>query len=259
MSSTPNYDFFNYIDKFITEVKKIESLIPENTPHEDCYNFSQQHKLGNIEKSKILCIRFAILNNLLVTIKSKVKNYCDFLNYWLNYELSQPWFSEDYSTDFIFNGLESQLESKPGYNSLCSTIDNINKNELIKMNILYNLYEKYSEINSIIVAKSENKKQKLLTLSAECCGIFNYVSYMCNDDNRNNNRKFCDKLEALKSKYNELDNKVVGDGYDFSDYFIELSKCPNTKIITTAVTGTVVGLIPLLGVLYKVSELNIKL
>ncbi|KMZ76590.1 hypothetical protein PVIIG_05973, partial [Plasmodium vivax India VII] len=60
----------------------------------------------------------------------------------------------------------------------------------------------------------------------------------------------------FKSKYDKLDENVVEKGSDVYDYFIKLSECPNNKIVTTAVTGTVVGLIPLLGVLYKFTPMG---
>ncbi|KNA01608.1 hypothetical protein PVNG_05973 [Plasmodium vivax North Korean] len=255
-----NYDFFNNIDTYIEEVKKIENSMQAYTSIDDCNNFSSQHNsLGNVERAKSLCNRFGILQKHLVAIKSQVSDPCNFLNYWLNSELNQPWFSENNITSHIYNGMESQLDSKDDYTSLDCILCNISKDELYKMNKLYNLYKNYSKLNTILDSKSEENKQEILTLSLQCCTDYNDVSYMCNSDNKDNNTKFCEQLNTFISKYDKLDEKVVGPEYDFSDYFIKLSECPNTKIITTAVTGTFVGLIPLFGVLYKVSELNIKL
>ncbi|KMZ87885.1 hypothetical protein PVBG_06112 [Plasmodium vivax Brazil I] len=265
MSCSPNvknssYDFFDNIDTYIAEAKNIENSIRDNTSDANCNNFSNQHKsLGNKEKLKSLCNRFAILNKLLNAIKKENHNHCSFLNYWINSEWNQPRFSENNCISYVYIGLESHIQSNEEYNLIDCEYYDINKDELNKMNILYNLYEKHSEINSIIVAKSDQNKQKLLTLSTQCCADYNDVIYTCNADNKSKNPEFCDKLEAFISKYNELDNKVVGEEYNFSDYFIKLSDCPNNKIISTAVTGSIIGLIPLLGVLYKVSELNIKI
>ncbi|KMZ76709.1 hypothetical protein PVIIG_05708, partial [Plasmodium vivax India VII] len=72
----------------------------------------------------------------------------------------------------------------------------------------------------------------------------------------NNNSKFCQELNKFESKYNELDGKVREQASELSDYFIRLSECPNTKIITTAVTGSIIGLIPLFGVLYKFTPMG---
>ncbi|KMZ96416.1 hypothetical protein PVNG_05951, partial [Plasmodium vivax North Korean] len=81
-------------------------------------------------------------------------------------------------------------------------------------------------------------------------------NYICNDGNNIKNSKFCEKLNTFISKYKDLYTKVDNQGPEFSNNFIKLEECPNTKIITTAVTGTVVGLIPLLGVLYKFTPMG---
>ncbi|KMZ77158.1 hypothetical protein PVIIG_05634 [Plasmodium vivax India VII] len=254
------YDFFNNIDKYITEVKKIENPTLPNTSLVDCKHFSNQEDLGNKEKAESLCNSFASLNKFLVPIKKEDHlDPCNFLNYWLNSELSQPFFNEDNCISYVYNVMDSHLGSKPDYNSLDCQLYNINKVELNKMNKLYNFYKNYSKLNTIIDSNWKEKKIEILTLSTQCCADYNDVSYLCNVDNENKNPEFCKKLNNFKSKYDNLDKKDVQQGSDFSDHFITLSKCPNNKIITTAVTGTVVGLIPLFGVLYKVIELNIKL
>ncbi|KMZ92850.1 hypothetical protein PVMG_01436 [Plasmodium vivax Mauritania I] len=228
------YDFFNNIDKYITEVKKIENPTLPNTSLVDCKHFSNQEDLGNKEKAESLCNSFASLNKFLVPIKKE--DHLDPYN----------------CISYVYNVMDSHLGSKPDYNSLDCQLYNINKVELNKMNKLYNFYKNYSKLNTIIDSNWKEKKIEILTLSTQCCADYNDVSYLCNVDNENKNPEFCKKLNNFKSKYDELDKKVVEPRYDFSDYFIILSKCPNTKIISTAVTGTVVGLIPLMGVLYKV-------
>ncbi|KMZ96373.1 hypothetical protein PVNG_06150 [Plasmodium vivax North Korean] len=260
MSCTSEYDFFNNIDKYITEAKKIENPIPPNTPLANCDDFSTQHTLGNKEKAKSLCNSFAKLNQYLVNIKTSVLNPCNFLNYWLNSELSQTWFSEDDCISFVYNGMDSQLFTNKEYSSLYCQLYNISKVELNKMNKLYNFYKNYSKLNTIIDSETEPNKQEILALSTQCCTDYNDVSYICNPgNNNNNNQKFCEKLNEYKSKYEELYQKVDAKPSEISNNFIKLSDCPNNKIISTAVTGSIIGLIPLVGVLYKVSELNIIL
>ncbi|VUZ99849.1 PIR protein [Plasmodium vivax] len=257
MSCTSEYDFFNNIDKYITEAKNIENSIRDNTSDANCNNFSNQHKsLGNKEKLKSLCNRFAILNKLLNANKKENHNHCSFLNYWLNSELSQTWFSEDDCISFVYNGMESQLFSNPEYTSLNCKLHNINKDELNKMELLYNLYKNYGKLNTIIDSQPEQNKQEILTLSTQCCTDYNYVSYICNPGNNNNHQNFCEKLNDFKLKYEELYQKVDEKPSEISNNFIKLEECSNTKIITTAVTGTVVGLIPLLGVLYKFTPMG---
>ncbi|CAI7719857.1 Plasmodium vivax Vir protein, putative [Plasmodium vivax] len=255
MSSTANYDFFNNIDKYITEVKKIENTSPLNKLPNDCENFSKQFGLGNPEKAKSLCISFAKLNKFLVAVQTQDVDKCKFLNYWLNSELSQTWFSENNYISVVYNGMDSQLHNNDAYTTLNCNLFNINKDELHKMTILYNLYEKYSELNTITEDMSVLNKQSLLTLSSECCPHYLEASYICNSGN-NDNSIFCEKITDLKSKNDALYKKVHGERPDLSDNFIRLSECRNTKIITTSVIGSVVGLIPLLGVLYKFTPMG---
>ncbi|CAI7724276.1 Plasmodium vivax Vir protein, putative, partial [Plasmodium vivax] len=169
MCSTPNYNFFNNIDKYITEVKKIENPNLPNTPLVDCKSFSNQEDLGNKEKAESLCNSFASLNKFLVAIKEEVRDPCNFLNYWLNYELTQPLFSDDNCISYVYNGMDSHLESNDAYKSLNCILYNINKVELNKMNKLYNLYKNYSKLKTIIDSNWEENKQEILTLSTQCC------------------------------------------------------------------------------------------
>ncbi|SCA59949.1 Plasmodium vivax Vir protein, putative [Plasmodium vivax] len=250
------YDFFNNVSMYIIEEMKNVSPIPSNSLPRDCDNFSKQHnKLGNKEKVKDLCISFVILNKLLKSIQTDDHNHCNFLNYWLNSELSKNWFSENNIMSDVFLGIESQIFNNNEYKLLECTFCNINKDELNKMKILYSLYENYSKLNAIEYTNSEQNTQ-VLTLSTACCTDYIKVSYICNGDNKKNNAEFCEKLEGFELKYNELFKKFDGPSSEFSHNLIKLEECPNPKIITTAVTGSIVGLIPLLGVLYKFTPMG---
>ncbi|CAI7719055.1 PIR protein [Plasmodium vivax] len=257
MSCTSEYDFFNNIDTYIKEAKKIENPIPPNMPLADCDIFSTQYDLGNTEKAKSLCNSFAKLNQFLVAIKTDSHNHCNFLNYWFNYELRQTWFSKNNCISYIYDGMDSQLFTNKEYSSLYCQLYNISKVELNKMNKLYNFYKNYSKLNTIIDSETEPNKQEILALSTQCCTDYNDVSYICNPgNNNNNNQKFCEKLNEYKSKYEELYQKVDAKPSEISNNFIKLSECPNNKIITTAVTGSIIGLIPLIGVLYKFTPMG---
>ncbi|KMZ88828.1 hypothetical protein PVBG_05624 [Plasmodium vivax Brazil I] len=268
-SDEESYEFFEKIENYIEKAKSVESTTEYSKADRGCNSFvvTSGSYFTDKERAKIICKQFIKLYDSLDDCKSTSKidphRKCSkFLNYWMNFKLRESMKNEDASFCTVYNGLESQFTYTNEYNINLYVIYHIDKHELEKMNKLYNLYKKYSEINSIIVSKSDQKKQRLLTLSTQCCTDYIDASYICkpgNDNINSNNREFCEKLDNFKSKYDELDNNMVGDGYDFSDYFIKLSECPNNKIITTAVTGTLVGLIPLFGVLYKVSELNINL
>ncbi|KMZ95159.1 hypothetical protein PVMG_05077 [Plasmodium vivax Mauritania I] len=217
------------------------------------------------ETAKIICEQFLKLYVSLTDLKTKPKsdtNYKKsngFLNYWVNFKLIKSIKKEDYTVHDVYDHLESQVFNIDGYDIHLNLICDIDKDELHKMNILYNLFENYGKLNAIKYDNVDEAKQALYLHSTACCTDYNKAKYICNGNNKVNNPKFCDKLETFESQYEQLYSEVLQKGSQFSDNLIKLSECPNNKIITTAVTGTVVGLIPLFGVLYKVSELNIKL
>ncbi|KMZ88836.1 hypothetical protein PVBG_05632 [Plasmodium vivax Brazil I] len=247
--------------------KSIEEIVESFDASKYCDSFSNAmaSHLGSKENAKNICELFTKLCNHFPNCKKQeqdtsYKQNCGLLNYWLNIKLNEDKINGNTCVSYFENSIQSQCVDIFGYsaNSLDYLFD-IEKDELNKMNILYSLYEKYSKLDAIKYDNVDQAKQSLSTLSTACCPDYIKVSYMCNEDNKKNNRKFCDKLNAFKSKHDALYEKVAAKGDEYSDYFIKLSDCPNNKIISTAVTGSIIGLIPLLGVLYKVSELNIKI
>ncbi|KMZ82970.1 hypothetical protein PVIIG_05265 [Plasmodium vivax India VII] len=257
-----------HIENYIEKANRAESTDISTTFHNECNSF--MNSSGSFftvkETAKIICERllklFVSLNDHKCNIESNLENKkcSEFLNYWVNFKLRKSMKYEDYSVRHVYDLLESQITGVDGYNIYLNLICDINKDDLYKMNILYRLYENYTELNDIIETKLDENKGSLLTLSTACCPDYNEANYICNSGNINNNiGTFCDKFNEFKSKYDDLYQKVAQKGDDYSNNFIKLEECPNTKIITTAVTGSIIGLMPLLGVLYKVSELNIKL
>ncbi|SCA60105.1 Plasmodium vivax Vir protein, putative [Plasmodium vivax] len=253
-----SYEFFENIVNYIDKAKSAESNAELSNAVSECNSFMKTS--GSYftveETAKRICQQYVKLYNSLTDCKinSSNPNYqkCrDFLNYWVNFKLRKSMKYEDYSVPDVYNLLESQITGTGVFGTDLVCIHNINMNDLNKMNILYSLYEKYSKLNDIIKNKFEQHKQSLSTLSTACCLDYIKASYLCNDDNMNNNPIFCKKLDTFKLKHDALHTEVVSKDSEYSDQFIKLSECHNNKIITTAVTGTVVGLIPLLGVLYK--------
>ncbi|GAB69840.1 hypothetical protein PCYB_005890 [Plasmodium cynomolgi strain B] len=156
----------------------------------------------------------------------------------------------------IYDNIGDHFQHTNFYKKIFNLIYDINKDDLDKMNKLYSLYENYSKLNTIIDSNQDLDKQQLLTLSTACCTDYIKASYICNGGNNKNNNKFCEKLKAFKSKYEELYNKVDTNGFEISANFKKLTQCGNTNIVSTALVGTAVGLIPLLGVLYKFTPLG---
>ncbi|CAI7718329.1 PIR protein [Plasmodium vivax] len=256
-----SYDFFENIENYIDKVNKAENSSSSDGGYSDCDGFSKawESSFKDTQIAKNICKELIILYNSLNNLKAKstrskdYKDECEFFNYWVNFKISKNMINERDCVEKIYNAFESHCIKDFGVILDADIIYNINKDDLYKMNILYSLYNKYTEIDTILKNTSQVDKQSLLNLSNACCTHYNQASYICNGDN---NSTFCTKLKSFDLKYEQLYSKLVGQGYDFSDYFTKLSECPNTKIIATAVTGTVVGLIPLVGVLYKFTPMG---
>ncbi|KMZ76558.1 hypothetical protein PVIIG_06082 [Plasmodium vivax India VII] len=151
--------------------------------------------------------------------------------------------------------MESYLYTNDEYVPLNCELCNMNKVELNKMKILYNLHDKRNEMHDILNSQEIFEASKLHEPSAECFTNYNKGLSMCN----NKEEKFCKLLENFKTEYRKLYPMVEKKGSGYSKFFQRLPGDEKSNMISTAVTGTVVGLIPLLGVLYKVTELNIKI
>ncbi|VVA00108.1 PIR protein [Plasmodium vivax] len=258
------YLFFDDIVNYISKAQNAEKTGAELKESTGCKSFYETwgSRLKNRESAKTLCGQFLKLCDSLPYLKKpsqeehNYKKECSFLNYWVNFHIGKSINFESSCVKTIYDALESAVFNDLQYQLPTEPIYDVEKDELDKMNILYNLYENYNKLNAIDYKNEVQDKKQLLTHSTASCADYIKVSYICNGDNEKNNPKFCDKLNTFKSKHDALYKDVVAKGSDFSDYFIELSKCPNTKIITTAVTGSIVGLIPLLGVLYKFTPMG---
>ncbi|SCA82043.1 Plasmodium vivax Vir protein, putative [Plasmodium vivax] len=262
-----SYDFFEKLENYINKANGDQSEDASGDISSNCENFSKtlESSFKNKQIAKNVCEELIKLYKSLNNIKSKstryndYKNECGFFNYLVNFKLNKIRFNESVCIDYIYNAIDSQFTGSDFYNMFdVDVIYDITKDELDKMNILYSLYEKYSKLKSIIDDMSQLNKESLLTHSTACCPDYIEANYMCkdgNDDNYNNSQ-FCIQLEKFKTKYEGLYTKVHTEKPELSDNLIKLEECPNTKIITTAVTGSIVGLIPLLGILYKFTPMG---
>ncbi|CAG9480144.1 unnamed protein product [Plasmodium vivax] len=258
-----SYDFFDVIENYINKANDAQYKDTDLQNFSDCDNFSTvQSSFTNSTIAKRTCVEIVKLYKSLNSLKLNLtgandyKNDSRFFNYWVNFKTSKSMIDESDCIKLIYNAIESQCVDD--FNNMGDTtlIYDINKNDLNKMNILYSLYDNYTKLKAIEYKNAEQDKQQLLSLSTACCTDYIKASYMCNEENINNNRKFCEKLTAFQSKYDKLYEEAVRKGSDYSKNFIRLSECGNNKIITTAATGSIVGLIPLFGILYKFTPMG---
>ncbi|SCA83497.1 hypothetical protein, conserved [Plasmodium vivax] len=259
-----SYDFFKDIENYIKKANDAQQNKATTEITSNCEGFymtmksSFEDKQIGVSVCESIIKLYKNLNNLKAesTCSKDYKNECGFFNYWVNSKIAESMSNESNSIQTIYNGIESQFSTVDGYGININFICNINKDDLHKMNILYRLYKNYTDLNDILDNLIPDVKVKSLSLSTACCTDYIKASYICNHDNKKKNPIFCEKLEAFESKYKQLNQKVNKQGSDFSNYFIKLSDCSNNKIISTAVTGSIIGLIPLLGVLYKFTPMG---
>ncbi|VUZ93656.1 PIR protein [Plasmodium vivax] len=257
------YAFFDNIDRYIINGKCIEDTINNDESFAECNSFSIHwgNEIGNTEMAKKMCNIFISIykklknNNNNYTRDSDYNNDFAFLNYWVNWKIYDE-FNENTSVSDFYDHIGSHVTIDSAHEFTNTLIYDIDNNDVYNMNILYNLYENYGKLNAIKYDKSNEAKQSLYSHSTACCTHYIKASYMCNNDNKNNNPIFCEKLNTFKSKHDALHTEVVQKDSEYSNHFVKLEECPNNKIITTAVTGTVVGLIPLFGVLYKFTPMG---
>ncbi|SCA82111.1 VIR protein [Plasmodium vivax] len=258
-----SYDFFEDIENYINKVNSAQNNGATIDNPSDCDNFStsSQSKFTNSTIAKNTCVELVKLYKSINSLKEMLtgnpnyKNDCRFFNYWVNFKITKSRSNEYHCVSDLYNAIESQCHSDFPNPLDVSVIYDIKKDDLYKMNILYNLYENYIKLKNIIDTDSRLEKQSLLPHSTACCTDYIEAKYICNGGN-NNSSTFCKKLGTFESKYEQLYQKFNEKTSEFSDDLIKLSECPNTKIITTAVTGSIIGLIPLFGLLYKFTPMG---
>ncbi|SCA83574.1 VIR protein [Plasmodium vivax] len=258
--SDESYKFFEDIDGYIEKSNAVENTDIDPEYFSACTSFSKnwETKLKNKETAKRICGKYIKLYESLYYLKNNLKthsNYkidCRFLNYWINSKLNNKVIDDNICVSTFYITLESHCSENFQHVLSSCEMYNINKDELDKITILYNLHNKRNEINTIINSQRDLERSKLNELSSECSTKYKKGLAMCH----NKDDKFCELLENFKKKYEELYPTVETKGHDYSKYFKRLSGYENSNIISTAVTGSIVGLIPLMGILYKYTPMG---
>ncbi|CAI7718641.1 PIR protein [Plasmodium vivax] len=260
-----NYEFFENIEEYIKKAKSAETTNASSNAVTKCKSFMVAYgsRFKAEETARTICEHFINLYNSLNEPKCnlnsdpKNKKCCKFLKYWVNSKLSKSMKNETQCVHSIYNGLESQITGPDGFIIDLEFKDDINKDDLNKMNILYRLHKIYTDINGILENDSEDVKKTLSSLSTACCTDYLVANYMCNGGNGDdsNNSQFCIQLKKFKTTYEKLYNTVDGKGPEYSKNFIKLTQC-NNNIMSTALIGTTVGLVPLLVGLYKFTPIR---
>ncbi|KNA01532.1 hypothetical protein PVNG_05553 [Plasmodium vivax North Korean] len=229
---------------------------PSSQPSDGCTSFLTIYASIDAKIAKDICKDFTELYSSLPLYKNNGKcdpnhkNDCKFLNYWLNSKLRENNIYRNVCVNEFYNNMERQCKDIIPVVTSLDYIYDIYEDDLNKMNKLYKLHEQISKIYSILIKDSEEEPNSSLSLSEESLEYYRIFSPMCNG----NSREFCKALQDFKDKYKELYSIFQRRGEKYTKYYIELPEV-NNNIILTPLLCTVGGLIPLLGILYKVKKL----
>ncbi|KMZ88841.1 hypothetical protein PVBG_05637 [Plasmodium vivax Brazil I] len=248
------YDFF---DNIITYLEKEGGVKIDANPldiNDNCDSFSEMYTPKHIHAGKNICKLFVKLYKSLIKVNNgsyeQYKKEWNFLNYWLNFNISKNKLNTITCAAKFSEGFSNHCMHTLGFEfPPASSIYNIREDELIKMSLLYGLYENYRKINDILSDSQQNKSDLLLEHCTECCSRYIKANYFCKAEQN----KFCLQLDKFKNKYEELYCKLDGKSPEYLNNFMKLSQCKDNNVLSTALIGTTVGLVPILMGLYKVN------
>ncbi|KMZ77188.1 hypothetical protein PVIIG_05704 [Plasmodium vivax India VII] len=136
--------------------------------------------------------------------------------------------------------------------SSTNLIYHINEDDLNRMKALYILHNNYSKLDTILNNSTSPKPELLLEPSDICSYTYSSAKYMCDDKYK----EYCKQLDKFKTKYEKLFITAKSKGKEFANNFKKITDYDNSNIISTTIIGSAVGLIPLLGILYKFTPMG---
>ncbi|VUZ99662.1 PIR protein [Plasmodium vivax] len=253
------YVFFDSIHEYIKKADSAKSDFRSDYDYSCCDSFSIMWKseLKKEENIKTICKQLINLYKSLSNIKGQSKVHPDykkdssFLNYWVNMKISQNKKKHNACVNSFSNQMENHCFSIFSINELSDLLYVIKEEDFNKIDILYNLYVNYDNVKSNIDDLSESNKTSLLPYSNECYDTYKIAETMLNDQDTT----FNEKLTKFTSDYIKLYPKFEEKEKEFNIYFKRLSD-KQINIITTSVFGSLVGLIPFMGILYKFTPMG---
>ncbi|CAI7718030.1 PIR protein [Plasmodium vivax] len=245
-----SYDFFKNIDNYTNYEENIQSALTHDITQCCTSVMNWGITLRNNERAKNICENFFKIYNILPKETEYKKKNWGFLNYWLNFELGQV--NKNICVNEFYDDMENYCFNKIEGVFSENLLYNVKKGDLNKMKLLYGLYENYKKLDNILNSGQQDNPHLLLEFSTKCCTYYVEANYFCKSEDN----EFCTQLENFTTKYEGLYSKLNGKSLEYSNNFIKLSECKNTNVISTALIGTTVGLVPLLVGLYKFTPLR---
>ncbi|KMZ76768.1 hypothetical protein PVIIG_05849 [Plasmodium vivax India VII] len=217
---------------------------------------------SNTTEGEKICEHFIKLYKFFPNIKTnivkdtKYKNDWYFLNYWLNIKFNESMLDKSKCVYYYYEGMENHCMNTLSSSTYSSKlIYDINQEDLNRMKALYILHENYSKLDNILNKGTPQEPESLLEPSRICSYTYKSARYMCNEKYE----KFCEKLDKFKIEYDKLHITAKTKGEQFANNLKKLTDYDNSNIISTTLIGSAVGLIPLLGILYKFTPIGQKL
>ncbi|VUZ93027.1 PIR protein [Plasmodium vivax] len=210
------YKFFEQIERYIKAEKDAENAVVPPDISKECISFSKVlYKSEYPSIAKQICEKFAKRYISLypsLDMSTSDPNYIKdwaFLNYWLNCELNKSVLYKNTYVKEFYHGMEGYVQDKLNYLLLTNDeIFDINKDELDKIHILFNLYTDYHKIYSndkLICAQ----KSICLDYSKKCVEEYKKGIIKC----EKNESDFCKAIRVFEKEYERLiqNNKKMGD------------------------------------------------
>lgn len=166
-------------------------------------NYVEYNYAEHIPKLTDMCKKFVYLvESLLNKYQEHVPyNECDidYLNYWLNNELTSIAPDKICKKSFYKNML-SKNNTNHMLRKLNGKILDIEENVLKDMNVLYMLYKYFKEIKEII-SNGNSNKEDIIDYANKCVEEYKKFKQKCPEYQTN----FCKTLKIFKDKYVEID------------------------------------------------------
>ncbi|CAG9485762.1 unnamed protein product [Plasmodium vivax] len=211
-----NYDFFEKVDIYIKYADEIKTSTTGSDVSEDCTSLLRgRYTSGNRLVTRNICEEFLKLYKFLKTHQLDQQNYKRFLNYWLNFRLSEGKHNENICVKQFYDDMESYCVKTFEFVVLLDVIYDLDKGELDKMNILYNLYYNYYKIfkddNIVCDGKSTCSQY-----TKNCLKYYGDGIIKCPNRETDN---FCRELDDFRDKYEQLRKRtdISKNGYKPSD------------------------------------------
>ncbi|CAG9485748.1 unnamed protein product [Plasmodium vivax] len=252
-SINENYDFFSKILFYKTHAPHLENINELSNFEKGCNNMSKESGFSGISFSSMPCEKFKYLfslkknNNPLI---SSDDDYYNYINFWLNYNISGK--NSDYTVSVkeFYNTLQKLDYNFDNEKKLECKLYNINNDDFENMCILNNLYSNYNNIfkdKKVVCAERASCLQyskacyreyrrgliKCLNKNIDCYKALNDFKNMYKTENRD--------VSSKAFKYSDLID-LPRDEDVYYEIYGGLNDWKNVVILIFSILGPLIGI-----------------